>query len=258
MSKSPRVIVAPESPPASPRSAASVWAARHCTPYIYQPGRPRAVVQRSRFTIQNPPEVTAYVNRSSRYSSSPQSSQRQNSSHSSGSSARDPRLFKMDEELNDSFHLPQSTHQSGSRRRRQRKSHSLRRSESMDSLSEELGRHPGRASKNDLRGDSPVVAKTWDPSLSHHRPSNRRAPLEMPEPITGRHPVPRSAPIPIPSRSKQMEERRQQAAAIQKAKDAAAARAASSSSHGSKFYRSYRPSPPRPRHPIYYDSSSDD
>lgn len=248
--RSPRVIVAPESPPASPRSEALVWAARTGRHVEYEPGRPRAIVQRSRFTIQNPPEVTAYVNRISR----------QSSSHSSSSYARYPKIFKMDEDVKDSFHLPQSTQQSGSQRHRQRKPRSVRRSESMDSLSEELRSSSRRRSEYEHDKDPSALPRTWDPSLSQQRPSssNRRISVDFPQPLSEKRHVARSAPIPIPSRSKQMEDRKNETEALQRARERMGTRAASSSSYVSRFYRPYRAPPPRPRSPLVYDSSSDD
>lgn len=243
-----RVIVAPESPPATPPLEAQVGhASSNPRTHPYHPLRPRAIVQRSYFSIKNPSPVESA--RSSRHSTrhhypdtSPSHSARQSQPGSVGTP-----VFKLDEDLQNSFNLPPQA-----QRRLGGRTPGIRRSESMEALPIDNDVHNSRYSESEPPNPS-TLAQMSSSRHQSHSPSSSRRSLDLPRPSGRRAHMVASAPIKIPSRAKQEEERQKRAAAAAKAKAVASNTSRSSRS----VFRSRRPPHAEPKYGLHYSSSED-
>lgn len=242
-----RVIVAPESPPVTPPSHAPTRPGRgDSSPY--QPSRPRAIVQRSNFAIQNPSAVSSA--RSSRNNPGqhgvPAPSRQ---SHFSAGGVGTP-VFKLDEDMQNSFNVRRHGYYRQTNGRSGQ--HGMRRSESLEALPTEEDLKNARYSESEPP-TACVLAQAGSSRRQSVTPSSSRYSLELPRPTGRRTAMATSAPIKIPSRAKQEEERQKRAAAAAKAKAVTAHNSRSSR----VFFRSKRPVHAEPRYGLNYSSSED-
>lgn len=192
----PKYYEAPASPPASPPTHHMNWCAPGA-PHIYKPEIPRPIVQKAKFKLQ--------------YPAGPGRGRESQTPDRPRSYTKYPRIFKFDGELKNEFNFPK-THMN---ERRMAKKAGIKRVGSMTMYK------PDDLEFIDLRlTDSEPKKESVMEGLGRRRndedssdsdsipsPTIRRASLDLnwkPRPKSN---LPRSKPIPIPSREDQMRER---------------------------------------------------